>query len=592
MVHTYDNKSSLFQKVKGNKNPTPVKPMTMINTNEYDHAGRCVRHPHIQLRKRKVFASGIGILKWKVLLARCPQCVLDSMVEEDHANSTQTSKKKSQQCSSKHHHKRGHHKSKKCEVGGRFHRSESTGENTHTTAASSDVVSEPASPRTNSKQRSSRHAVKGMAASDDGVCSPEVDAQQENDESNCEDQHITAALSDTSSVSAVFPRRTYTKQRISRNAVTSMIASDDDICSNEVDTQGEKNRDVVCSMSFQDDTSRKECSYTGQIELSSKLPDGMGTCVFQDGRHADGQWHLGGLIVKKGQQRGKSNQATNIRLRRVVPPSGNTAPDAPARSDSLEDSIGSNSKKPVKASAESNLERLPDLDNSTGSFSSALERLADLDNSTSSLRSSLQTNATTSLTSGSTAASPSCILPLPAALRRLVVEQGKSNASSQWVQSLSKGYVPTRSTTQRRKNDESSKINPNRNSARQEKTEETSNQKKVYGGRRVSDLLEVSNRSNSRSESSQAKVSKLGEHKNTSRKVSRVKKQSQARPAPLPSYEEGDEFSTSVYAAQCSRGVLRATNQEVGHRVKSSASVGGIPAKMLSAEPRGSRCEI
>ena len=62
----------------------------MTATNEHDRKGCCVRHPHIQLKKRRAFVPGTGVvLKWKVILERCPHCVLDGMLAEDIALSKQ-----------------------------------------------------------------------------------------------------------------------------------------------------------------------------------------------------------------------------------------------------------------------------------------------------------------------------------------------------------------------------------------------------------------------------------------------------------------------------------------------------------------------
>ena len=46
----------------------------MINTNDYDDKGRCVHHPHIRLRKEKMFGRG-----WKVLMSACPDCCVDEL---------------------------------------------------------------------------------------------------------------------------------------------------------------------------------------------------------------------------------------------------------------------------------------------------------------------------------------------------------------------------------------------------------------------------------------------------------------------------------------------------------------------------------
>ena len=42
----------------------------MTNNNEFDpKSGRCVRHPHVRLRKKKLFGRG-----WKVMMSACPDC--------------------------------------------------------------------------------------------------------------------------------------------------------------------------------------------------------------------------------------------------------------------------------------------------------------------------------------------------------------------------------------------------------------------------------------------------------------------------------------------------------------------------------------
>lgn len=44
-----------------------------INTAEFDSKGRCVRHPMVRLRRRKMFRG------WQILLSNCPECCLDEM---------------------------------------------------------------------------------------------------------------------------------------------------------------------------------------------------------------------------------------------------------------------------------------------------------------------------------------------------------------------------------------------------------------------------------------------------------------------------------------------------------------------------------
>ena len=49
-------------------------PSLITNPNEYDEKGRCVRHPWIRLRKKKLFGKG-----WKVLLSACPNCCANEL---------------------------------------------------------------------------------------------------------------------------------------------------------------------------------------------------------------------------------------------------------------------------------------------------------------------------------------------------------------------------------------------------------------------------------------------------------------------------------------------------------------------------------
>ena len=47
---------------------------SVIDTNDSDDRGRCRRHPHIKLRKKKLFRKG-----WKFLMSACPDCCIDEL---------------------------------------------------------------------------------------------------------------------------------------------------------------------------------------------------------------------------------------------------------------------------------------------------------------------------------------------------------------------------------------------------------------------------------------------------------------------------------------------------------------------------------
>jgi len=46
---------------------------TLVNTADYDSKGRCVHHPHVRLRKKKIFGG------WKTLMSACPDCCVEEL---------------------------------------------------------------------------------------------------------------------------------------------------------------------------------------------------------------------------------------------------------------------------------------------------------------------------------------------------------------------------------------------------------------------------------------------------------------------------------------------------------------------------------
>ena len=62
-----------------------------LNTAEHDSKGRCIRHPDIRLRKKKLLGG------WKILIGHCPECCLDEMrrVRDEIEGGDKKKKKKS-----------------------------------------------------------------------------------------------------------------------------------------------------------------------------------------------------------------------------------------------------------------------------------------------------------------------------------------------------------------------------------------------------------------------------------------------------------------------------------------------------------------
>jgi hypothetical protein len=58
-----------------NADPNDSEAPVMAKASEYDDKGRCVKHPHIKLRKKKMLGG------WKVMLVNCPDCCIEEMLK-------------------------------------------------------------------------------------------------------------------------------------------------------------------------------------------------------------------------------------------------------------------------------------------------------------------------------------------------------------------------------------------------------------------------------------------------------------------------------------------------------------------------------
>ncbi|KAL3786284.1 hypothetical protein ACHAW5_001862, partial [Stephanodiscus triporus] len=88
--------SSSAAQVADNAKSVSALALSMIraDTNEFDpKTGRCIRHPHIRLRKKKLFGKG-----WKVLMSACPDCCVSELrriqLAEENSSKLASEKKK------------------------------------------------------------------------------------------------------------------------------------------------------------------------------------------------------------------------------------------------------------------------------------------------------------------------------------------------------------------------------------------------------------------------------------------------------------------------------------------------------------------
>ncbi|KAL7469151.1 hypothetical protein ACHAXS_009410 [Conticribra weissflogii] len=253
-----------------------------LNTAEFDSKGRCVRHPAIRLRKKKLLGG------WKVLIGHCPECCLDEMRrvrdeidghdDDDHhqhhsdAKKTKKSSKKSSGSTDK-----GHSSSskKKSSKNGGYRRN---GSDEH-----SGIESEGYDHRADGPRRASasnRRRGKGDGES----------------EATGSTSQMTDSVSGSGSV--------VSEQYVPRNHnfggqgyFPPPVQAPPGHPSHQQKQQVVE-RTMVLSMAYTDLQTGQRGTYTGQVDSMTHKPDGKGTLYYSNGAIAEGTWSRGVLVVE------------------------------------------------------------------------------------------------------------------------------------------------------------------------------------------------------------------------------------------------------------------------------------------------------
>ncbi|KAL3804505.1 hypothetical protein HJC23_002544 [Cyclotella cryptica] len=249
-----------------------------LNTAEHDAKGRCVRHPDIRLRKKKLLGG------WKILIGHCPECCLEEMrrVRDEIEGGESKRKKEKKKDKKKKTKQRGSDDREKDGMsltsdgydpnvgdhhggggnGGRYpgsggrrhhHREDGESEATGSTAQMSgggSVVSEQ-------YYREGAHMSSGVAHGGDfgrgGYHQPSYQSQM-------------------------------------------MIGQ-----------QPPPERTMVLSMAFIDPHTGQRGTYTGQVNSLTHKPDGKGTVYYNNGMIAEGSWS-NGVLTGDGSSNGGSDE--------------------------------------------------------------------------------------------------------------------------------------------------------------------------------------------------------------------------------------------------------------------------------------------
>ncbi|KAL7508126.1 hypothetical protein ACHAXN_005232 [Cyclotella atomus] len=70
-----ESETNISDTPSANADPNDSEAPVMAQASEYDDKGRCVKHPHIKLRKKKMLGG------WKVMLVNCPDCCIEEMLK-------------------------------------------------------------------------------------------------------------------------------------------------------------------------------------------------------------------------------------------------------------------------------------------------------------------------------------------------------------------------------------------------------------------------------------------------------------------------------------------------------------------------------
>ncbi|EED96459.1 predicted protein [Thalassiosira pseudonana CCMP1335] len=258
-----------------------------LNTAEHDHRGRCIRHPDIRLRKKKLLGG------WKILIGHCPECCLDEMrrvrdeiegADRDSVSGAGGGERR----------KKSSRKEKESKEERRAKRKEKEGRSHRTKKSSSDQVS------LNSEGYHSHHGTpqeihRGHHHHGSSSGRHHHQHRHREDEGSSEATGSTAQMSGNSSV--------VSEQYISRyghdnGMMMSPMGSPTPSYNNNPHATAPSavQRTMVLSMAFTDPTTGQRGTYTGQVNSINHKPDGKGTVYYNNGMIAEGEWR-GGLLL-------------------------------------------------------------------------------------------------------------------------------------------------------------------------------------------------------------------------------------------------------------------------------------------------------
>lgn len=319
-----------------------------LNTAEFDKKGRCIRHPAIRLRKKKMFGG------WKIIIGHCPECCLEEMrrvrdeIGAENSNDSdydndESPRRRSRKSKDKDRDRRkSDKKKKKRRDRDRSNRGDRDRSNRHNVrnedsfSHSEDIICNTGEGHHHSSSQYMSHNGSSMYSLQDNnnnnnkprrldqhVGHPQHKQQQLNN--NIDDQPSvgTGSTAMNSSMdgtvnSNMSPRLGYPhtghggpagsggyqQYQINRNQ-PSQAANNNNY--HRHINQSPDNfpsppkpppppRTMVLSMAFTDPQTGQRGTYTGQVNSINHKPDGKGTVYYANGNIAEGSWSNGILL--------------------------------------------------------------------------------------------------------------------------------------------------------------------------------------------------------------------------------------------------------------------------------------------------------
>ncbi|KAL3766708.1 hypothetical protein ACHAWO_001140 [Cyclotella atomus] len=256
-----------------------------LNTAEHDSKGRCIRHPDIRLRKKKLLGG------WKILIGHCPECCLDEMRRvRDEIEGGEKKKKKDKKKSSSS--SSGKKDKKKLER-------KDSDERSHGVSLTSEGY-DPNGP--------ARGHPRGRHREDGESDATGSTAQMSGGGSVVSEQYYREQGGPMS------PGHGHHQHHHSADSYRGYHPPHHQQPYQQAPMMGHQvERTMVLSMPFVDPQTGMKGTYTGQVNSINHKPDGKGTVYYNNGTIAEGSWN-NGILTSDGSEEEES-QASYERSR-------------------------------------------------------------------------------------------------------------------------------------------------------------------------------------------------------------------------------------------------------------------------------------